>query len=265
MIRLYSILLLVLLSVSSQCSLSSFISNFWDPSSVRNYHKLDFIFNETLWHGFKRMHKRWYHHETEDRHRRTIFEKNLLFILRHNTDSNNSSFDLGMNQFTDLTPEEFSHRMAGGWKIPSDISSIPVALFRDLSEIQTRRKRAASRRRQVVIEMPQIVPKRLNWNRLGAVTEPKDQGDCGNCWAHASAGAIEGVNAIRKGRLTEVSVQQLVDCITPPQYQSDGCRGGAVEEALQWTINHPGIASSADYPMRTDGGLTQVQVGEVSG
>lgn len=249
----YSLLLVFLLSVPHECSLWSFISSFWDPVSVRHYSETGYIFNETIWYGFKNSYKRWYRHESEDRHRRAIFENNLLFILERNAQSNNASFSLGMNKFSDLTREEFSHRMARGWKMPADTSSVPTAVFNDLSEVGIRQKRATFGRSQVVIQMPRIVPKRLDWSQLGAVTLPKDQGNCGNCWAHASAGAIEGVNAISKGRLTEVSVQQLVDCITPPQYQSDGCRGGAVEEALQWTISHPGIASHAAYPMSKDG------------
>jgi C1A family cysteine protease len=42
----------------------------------------------------------------------------------------------------------------------------------------------------------------------------KNQQMCGSCWAFATTGAVEGVNALVTKSLISVSEQELVDCDT---------------------------------------------------
>ena len=61
------------------------------------------------------------------------------------------------------------------------------------------------------------------------MTEVKDQGTCGSCWAYSAVGALEGANYKATGRLVALSTQQLVDCSA----QDNGCRGGRYDRAFR--------------------------------
>jgi C1A family cysteine protease len=85
----------------------------------------------------------------------------------------------------------------------------------------------------------------LNWADLGYVTPVKDQGVCGDCWAFASTGCMEGAYYKAKKNLTSFSEQQLVECVNT---QSRGCNGGAETDAFAYAKTFGGMCTEQSYP-----------------
>ena len=157
-----------------------------------------------------------------------VFKANMRSIIQHNSVPD-KNFTLGINQFSDLTSEEFKALyINSGYK---KSSSVEVGSY----GCKTYTSAATS------------APASLDWRQKGAVTSVKDQGQCGSCWTFSSTGASEGAWAIATGKLMDLSEQQLVDCATGVSYGSHGCNGGQMEGADKYLIAN-GQCSLASYP-----------------
>ncbi|XP_031132255.1 ervatamin-B-like [Ipomoea triloba] len=166
---------------------------------------------------------RSYKDDAEKAKRFKIFKENVEFIESFNK-AGNLSYKLGINQFTDLTKEEFSATMSCDKKAsPRPKPSKPVS-FQNVSLDQ--------------------FPEHVDWRIVGAVTGVKFQGDCGSCWAFSVVAAVEGLTRIRTGRLFSLSEQQLVDC----DATNFGCSGGSRPNALEYIKNTGGLVTTSDYP-----------------
>jgi C1A family cysteine protease len=152
-----------------------------------------------------------------------VFRKNFIGILAHNADLS-QNFTMGVNQFTDLTPEEFRAQYVGGLK--AEVGSYGCKSFSSSAS---------------------GAPSSIDWRTKGAVTSVKDQGQCGSCWTFSATGAVEGAWAISKGQLIDLSEQELVDCATGISYGSHGCNGGQMEGAFKFIIEN-GQCSLSSYP-----------------
>lgn len=87
------------------------------------------------------------------------------------------------------------------------------------------------------------LPTNVDW-RGKAISNVKNQGKCGGCWAFSTVGALEGAWA-RENEIVEMSEQQVIDCCRLNLY---GCNGGDPIVALDECILRDGIMKSADYP-----------------
>jgi cathepsin L len=155
-----------------------------------------------------------------------IFKSNMRSIVEHNA-VKGQNFTLGVNQFSDLTAEEFKGLyINSGFKKLEAVGSYGCKTYTSAAT---------------------SAPVSLDWRQKNAVTSVKDQGQCGSCWTFSSTGASEGAWAISSGKLIDLSEQQLVDCATGVSYGSHGCNGGQMEGADKYLIAN-GQCSLASYP-----------------
>jgi hypothetical protein len=142
-----------------------------------------------------------------------------------------SSAIYGENQFTDMTPEEFSKFPCGGPLSRFPIDNLPSAVF-DLSRVN--------------LTAPGDIPTNWDWTTQGAVVGVKNQGSCGSCWAFSAVGNLEGSWFLSGHPLTSLSESQFVDCA----HQSFGCGGGWPFWAFQDGLQYQGGVedSEASYP-----------------
>jgi xylem cysteine proteinase len=192
------------------------------PEDLDNHDRLIKLFEEWV-----SKYRRAYASFEEKLHRFEVFKDNLKHIDEINKKV--SSYWLGLNGFADLTHEEFKASYLGlRREAPND-------------------DRTASSFRYGGGE----VPKSVDWRKKGVVTEVKNQGQCGSCWAFSTVAAVEGINAIVTGNLTSLSEQELVDCSTDG---NSGCSGGMMDYAFKYIAASGGLGTEEAYPYAMEQG-----------
>jgi hypothetical protein len=151
--------------------------------------------------------------------RYSIFKQNYFNIVEHN--NGNHSWTMGVNQFSDLTAEEFEAIYLTG--IPQGWEPMPS-----------------------MTQYVSTLAGEKDWRKDGAVTPVKNQAQCGSCWAFSTTGTIEGWDKIKGQPLKSLSEQQLVDCSGSTGNQ--GCNGGWPKWALTYLEKNGGSCDQASYP-----------------
>jgi len=159
---------------------------------------------------------------------RATYEANMQKVEEHNAQGH--PFELGENQFSDLTQEQYRVAAGLGYKAPESLTGLPHLGVHEYNGEEL----AAS----------------VDWTTKGAVTPIKDQGQCGSCWAFSTTGSTESAWQIGSGSLKSLSEQQLVDCATAT---SAGCQGGSMAGAIQYESG-TAMATEASYPYKAADG-----------
>ena len=159
------------------------------------------------WLEFKSKYNKSYDSAEEEVYRRLVWESNLAFINDHNS-MKWRDFSLRMNKFGDISHEEFKEMM-NGLKFDKELE-----IINDLEEER----------------FSLDLPSEIDWRKEGYVTEVKDQGQCGSCWAFSAVAALEGQHFKKSGKLISLSEQNLVDCSS--SYGNEGCNGGLMDQGF---------------------------------
>uniref|UniRef100_A0A7N0VJ78 Cysteine protease n=1 Tax=Kalanchoe fedtschenkoi TaxID=63787 RepID=A0A7N0VJ78_KALFE len=185
------------------------------------------------------MHSRWmasharvYESLEEKQKRFQIFNDNVAFVNSHNQ-IEGRKFNLSVNRFADMTNEEFRAKYTGFGKKPGGLVVAPGGGDEVDQELLLHGNLSAA-------------PESVDWRKKGAVTDVKDQGGCGSCWAFSAVAAVEGLIKIKTGKLVSLSEQELVDCDINGEDQ--GCLGGLMENAFEFIVKNKGLAAEAAYP-----------------
>jgi len=154
------------------------------------------------------------------------FAKNYALVQEHN--AKRLSFELEINEFADMTRDEFSSTKLG--------LRLSTRRWGQLASLGVHQRSSNS-----------TLPDSVDWNAKGAVTPVKNQGQCGSCWAFSATGALEGAWQISSHKLVSISEQQLVDCSGPQGDQ--GCNGGLMDNAFTYDENN-NICTEDSYPYK---------------
>ncbi|XP_075223073.1 cathepsin F-like isoform X2 [Lycorma delicatula] len=171
---------------------------------------------------FMKKHSKIYDDIKEFEKRFHIFKANLkkISFLQKNE---LGTAKYGVTEFADLSKKEFKERYLG---LKPHLSS-------------------TNRRLLKMAEIPKDpIPTEFDWRQHNAVTEVKNQGMCGSCWAFSVTGNVEGQWAIKSGKLLSLSEQELVDCDKLDQ----GCSGGLPSLAYEAIEELGGLEIESDYP-----------------
>lgn len=175
------------------------------------------------------MHKHGKSYSAQEFHGRfRTWKQNMHFI-----ENFQGSHEVAMNEFGDLSSEEFG-RIYNGFRAPAVFAQV-VAEERAVDTVS--------------------LPSSVDWRTKGAVTGVKNQGQCGSCWSFSTTGSTEGAHAISTGSLVSLSEQNLVDC--SGSYGNNGCNGGLMDNAFQYIINNNGIDTESCYPYTASQGTCQ--------
>ena len=153
------------------------------------------------------------------------FAANEARVRAHN--AGNHAYKLGLNQFSDLTQEEFSNRYATGLLGPTHPTKPACGPPPNVTHGPT--------------------PQSVDWAKAGKVTSVKDQKECGGCWAFAVSAVTESAYAIANdlsnNELVSLSAQDLLDC----DFVDYGCSGGWPQFGMKF-VHDKGLCSWDDYP-----------------
>jgi len=178
---------------------------------------------------FMRQFNKTYSSQEEFNSRFMIFSENLKTAAQHQAANPKARF--GVTQFMDLSPAEFSKMYLNAGNVKNYVA-------------------AAAKTEFPISGVSAPNPTSFDWGSAGAITPVYNQGQCGSCWAFSATETIESYWFLAGHGLTQLSMEQIVDCDTTCY----GCGGGWPYLAYQYVQQQGGIDSYNSYPYTAGGG-----------
>merc|ERR1719283_594995 len=183
---------------------------------------------EQEFEAFKAKYGKVYASPAEEQLRLNIFKENYFGASVQN--KRTTSYTTGVTQFSDLTIQEFKDTYLG--------------LKRPAAPVSNRVLTSS------LASSGNSLPDSVNWVDRGAVSEVKNQGHCGSCWAFATTEQIESYAQISSGgAVKELSAQQVTSC-APNDVQcggSGGCYGSVTQLGFNY-LQLFGHMTEEDWP-----------------
>ena len=177
-----------------------------------------------VWKQWKSDNEKIYNTRAEEASRFKTFVESAKTVQVHNLrySMGLETYTMGLNQFADMTNEEYKASMLTPIEVVEDESRVN-------DDLQT---------------STEGLPSSVDWVNDGVVTHVKNQGQCGSCWSFAGTGALEGQYALKYKNLLSFSEQQQVDCNT----YCYGCNGGWAAQAFHyWEKTASNLESAYPY------------------
>lgn len=180
------------------------------------------------WFECFKIFEEYYHRDYKsEREREFRFHTFLDSLDRmHNLNSNAKGLTkFGVNEFSDLTLEEFRKTKLAILPNKFEAGSIAKTTFHDLT-----------------------IPTSFDWRNssVPVITPVNNQLQCGSCWAESATETVESYWALAGNPIVQLSVQQSVDCCS----EAYGCMGGWPSWAYESFISRGGIESEQEYPYK---------------
>lgn len=190
-------------------------------------------------------HQRSYYTESERAKREAIFHSNAAFVESHNTEAaaGRQTYTVALHRFADHTHEEYVSKL----------------LARPRAELMP-----AQAATNTFARSDAALPASVDWRKQGVVTNVRDQGDCGSCWAFSAVAAIEGAINLayqntsvpatctatcHQESCCALSVQSVVDCTDGGVVENCDVGGDPQSAFTDIAVRHGGgLNLWSDYP-----------------
>ena len=194
-----------------------------------------------------------------------IFENNLIKINQHN--DNNQNCKLSINQFTDEI-DFFDLNQEMEEKYQEEKNTIFPDFYDVNKELSDKHKENKNIINQDFYAVSKILKNPIEYLKLYSNLPPKkiwgkkilsdvkNQGRCGSCWAFSTTSSIESFMRINNYTVERLSEQQLVDC----SKENNGCNGGLMHQAYDYIIKNKGLLSNNDYEYVAEDQVCQINI-----
>lgn len=206
--------------------------------------------DEAEFAAFTHRHKKNYKGHEEYSRRFGVWKDNLDYVRKWNSDGS-ASFQLGMNEFADLTDDEFAASYLNKNLHDEYLQSETFHNENSLIQESAGAKESTGYYDIRWHKNTGKQPSKQDWKKKGAVSAVNNQAKCFACYAFAACGAIEGAVKLQTGKMQKLSAQQIVDCSTPSSgFMNHGCKGGTMVKSYKYIIKN-GLMKWEDYGYRT--------------